>query len=110
MRNLFMPAMVATIMFTMPAGVFAQAAPSPTATPAAAAHYTTGDTDIGTLLDDPAAKIVLTKHIPDMVNSAQIDQARSMTLKQIQQYAPDMLSDKVLADIDAELAKVPGKH
>jgi len=32
-----------------------------------------------------------------------------MTLKQIQQYSPDNLSDKTLADIDAEFAKLPAK-
>jgi para-nitrobenzyl esterase len=86
---------------------FAQA---PQAAPAAGAeHYSTSATPIGTLLDDPAAKAVLTKYIPDTVNNPQIDMARSMTLKDTQQYAPDSMTDAVLAKIDAELALLPAK-
>jgi hypothetical protein len=69
--------------------------------------YTTADTSIGTLLDDPAAKEVLAKHLPQLVNGGQADQARPLTLKAIQQYAPDAFPDKVLAAIDADLAKLP---
>ncbi len=78
-------------------------------TPAAAAHYTTADTELGTLLDDPAAKAVLMKYIPTLLASPQIDQGRGMTLKASQQYVPDQLTDKTLADIDADLAKLPPK-
>lgn len=76
---------------------------------APAAHYSSADTDIGTLLDDPAARAVIDRHIPGFSAQDQIDMARSMTLKAIQQYAPDKYSDKVLAEIDADLAKLPAK-
>ena len=81
------------------------------AAPAAAAadHYSTAGTPIGTLLDDPAAKAVLVKYIPEVVSNPQIDMARGMTLKDTQQYAPDMVSDQKLSQIDAELAKLPAK-
>ena len=89
----------------------AQPAATPAAAPAAAAadHYSTSATPIGTLLDDPAAKAVLVKYIPAVVSNPQIDMARGMTLKDTQQYAPDMVSDDTLAKIDAELAKLPAK-
>lgn len=74
-----------------------------------AASYTTSDTNIGVLLDDPAAKAVLAKHIPDVVNNEQVSRARAMTLKQIQQYVPETLPDEVLAQIDADLSKLPAK-
>ncbi len=90
----------------LPLAASAQQAPAPAA--AAAASYTTEDTPIGTLLDDPAAKAVLAKHIPDVVSNPGIDQARGMTLKQVQQYSPD-ITDKVLTEIDADLAKLPFK-
>lgn len=32
-----------------------------------------------------------------------------MTLKDIQQYSPDTITDKVLANLDAEFAKIPAK-
>lgn len=86
----------------------ANARQTPAAAAPAPASYTTESTEIGALLDDPAAKAVLAKHIPDVVSNPGIDQARSMTLKQVQQYSPD-LSDKVLAEIDADLAKLPAK-
>ncbi len=86
-------------------------ATAPAAAQAAAAStaYTTADTDIGTLLDDPAAKAILDKHMPGFTANDQIDMARSMTLKGIQQYAADKITDQALADIDADFAKLPAK-
>jgi para-nitrobenzyl esterase len=88
----------------------ASSAPAGTAAaPATAAQpYTTSTTSIGDLLDDPAAKAVLQAHVPAIVNNDQIAQARGMTLKAIQAYAPD-LTDATLAAIDADLAKLPPK-
>lgn len=80
-----------------------------TATDASAAPYSVAKTDLGTLLDNPAAKAVLAKHVPELVQNDQIDMARGMTLADVKQYAPDMLTEKALADIDADLAKLPGK-
>lgn len=84
---------------------------SPSATPSAApnatAKYSTENTDIGTLIDDPAAKAILDKYIPGLSSSDQIDMARSMTLKSIQTYAPDMITDERLKGIDSEFAKLP---
>ena len=77
--------------------------------PASAQHYTTSTTDIGTLLDDPAAHAIVDKHLPGVLSGDQIDMARSMTLQAIQQYASDRITEKALADIDAELAKLPPK-
>jgi para-nitrobenzyl esterase len=69
--------------------------------------YTTSDTDLGTLLDNPATKAVLMKYIPTMISNPQIDMARSMTLKQLQSYAADQLPDATLAKIDVDLATIP---
>jgi hypothetical protein len=83
------------------------AAPAPVAAaPAAKARYSTADTEIGTLLDDPAAKAIIEKHIPGMTTNEQIEMARSMTLKAIQTYAPDDVTDERLARIDAEFAQL----
>jgi para-nitrobenzyl esterase len=78
--------------------------PAPVAAPAA--KLSTADTTIGDLLDNPAAKAVLAKHIPALIGNAQIDMARSMTLRQIQPMAGDTLSDELLAKIDLELAAI----
>lgn len=69
--------------------------------------FSTAETDIGTLLDNPETKAVLVKFIPDTVTDPQFDLARAMTLKQVQPYAPEKFPDELLAKIDAELAKVP---
>jgi para-nitrobenzyl esterase len=45
--------------------------------------------------------------MPGMSTNEKIEMARSMTLKQVQQYAPDQFKDETLAKIDADLAKIP---
>ena len=94
------------VLATAPVAAFAQSAP---AAPAAPTHYTSADTPIGTMLDDPAAKAVLVKDVPALVTNPQIEMARSMTLKSVQQYSPDTLTDATLAKIDADLAALPAK-
>jgi para-nitrobenzyl esterase len=99
----------AGVLLAMSSTLAFAATPAAPAT-AAADHYSTATTEIGALLDDPAAKAVLVKYIPEMATSPQIDMARGMTLKATQQFAPDTVTDKVLAQIDAELAKLPMKR
>lgn len=98
---------VAALLLVIAAPTVAMAQTAPAA--AAVTGYSVEETDIGTLLDDPAAKAVLDKHMPGFSTKDQIDMARAMTLKSIQQYAPDMVTDKVLADIQADLSKLPPK-
>ena len=85
------------------AAVLAQA-PAPTAT---TSHYTTTGTQIGQILDDPAARAIVNKRIPGVIDNDQIEMARQLTLKDLQQYSGDKMPDKALADIDAEFAKIP---
>lgn len=78
------------------------------ATPAA--HYSVTETKVAKLLDDPAAVEILRKLIPtvyanDMFHTA----GREFTLKDIQQYEPEALSDANLAKIQAEFDKIPAK-
>ncbi len=94
----------ALILSASAAPVFA-ADPAPAAAPAAAV-LSTSATSIGDLLDNAAAKAVLMKHIPALVSNDQIDMARSMTLKDIQAFAGDTLTDEALAKIDADLAAI----
>lgn len=99
----------ALLVAAAPAVALAQgAAPAP-AGQAAAAGYSVEDTDIGTLLDDPATKAILDKNLPGFSANPQIDMARSMTLKSVQQYSPDTLTDQALASIQTELNKLPKK-
>lgn len=73
----------------------------------ASGHYNSLITPIGTLLDNPAAKAVLERHIPDVVHSDKINMARGVTLEALQSYMPQMLTDKTLQEIDGELAALP---
>lgn len=91
------------LAFATPGAMLVQTTTAQAATPA----YSTSGSTIGTLLANPKTKAVLVKYVPDIANSDQISMASGMTLKAIQSYAGDTLSDDVLAKIDAELAKIP---
>ncbi len=108
MRKMFAVAALALVSLNAAAAFAATPAPAATA-PASAPKYTTADTEIGTLLDDPAAKAIIEKHIPGLVGNDQIDMARTMTLRAIQPFAEAEVTDERLAAIDAELAKLPAK-
>ncbi len=82
------------------------AAPTAAAAPAAAGKYNVAETEIGTLLDDPAAKAIVEKHIPGFTTNEQVDMARGMTLKDVQQYASDQITDASLTAIQADFAKL----
>lgn len=100
---------------TLPVVAIAQPAttaptPAATAAPATANQpLSTSTTAIGTLLDNPAARAVLVRHLPELVASEQIAMARGMTLRVVQAYAPDMITDAKLAQIDQELAQLPAQ-
>ena len=105
MRKILVLAAVAGLMFS---GVAMAEEAATTAAPAATATATTFSTEtstIGELLGNDATRAVLEAQVPDLVANPQIQMASSMTLKQIQAYAPD-LTDAKLAEIDAALAEV----
>lgn len=113
MRKISISLVAAMMALAAPALAGAQTAASAaatsqsaTASATAAAKYTTEETPIGTLLDDPEAKAIVEKHIPGFTTNDQVDMARAMTLKQVQQYAPDDVTDEKLAAIDADFAKL----
>ncbi|WP_336968473.1 hypothetical protein [Sphingobium aromaticiconvertens] len=86
---------------SIPNVALAQQAPAHATKPAG---YSVADTQIGTMLGDPAAKAILDKHMPGFSSQAQIDKARLMTLRHIQPYASDMVTDEALARIQADFA------
>lgn len=69
--------------------------------------YSIEQSTIGDLLDNPKARAILDKYIPGLTKSDQIDMARGMTLRAIQPFAADELTEEKLAKVDAELAKLP---
>jgi len=102
------------ILRSLTLGFFAAAALALAGAPAvaadAAAKYSVDTTLVGKLLDDPAADAVLKKMIPSVYSNEMFKTAgRELTLKQIQQYEPEALSDANLAKVQAELNKIPAK-
>lgn len=73
----------------------------------ASGKYNSLTTPIGTLLDDPAARAVLEKHIPDVIGNSQIATARGITLSELGAFLPQRLTSGVLNAIDAELPAIP---
>jgi len=92
-----------------PAPTTATPAPATAAAPAVPAKFSITETAIGALLDNPETRAVLVQQVPALVTNPQIDMARGMTLKQVQMYAGDALSDAKLAEIQAEFDKLPTK-
>jgi hypothetical protein len=102
MRSISLATGVAFAMATSMTFAHAQSAAAPT-------MYSAESTQIGVLLADPAAKAVLAKYIPAIVSNDGIQQAASMTLKDIEPMAQGAITDQNLADIDKDLAKLPVK-
>lgn len=82
---------------------FAAQSQAPAPTEAKTPKYSVETSMIGDLLDNPDTKAILVKHLPDVAQSDQIDMARAMTLRDIQQYAPDVITEEKLALIEADL-------
>jgi acetyl esterase/lipase len=87
--------------------ISATPAAQPPVAASAAERPLTVDSTVGELLDNAAARRVLEHQIPAMVNP-QIDQARALSLRSLQVYAPSLLTDAVLRSIDEELSRTPG--
>lgn len=66
--------------------------------------YSVETTDIGTLIDNPATAEILEKYMPGFTTNGQVAMTRGFTLKSIQSYAPDMISEEALEGIEADLS------
>ena len=60
------------------------------------------DSLLGDLLADPDSRAILDKYLPGLTKSSNIGLATQISLRGMQPYLPQM-SDKLLAEIDAEL-------
>jgi hypothetical protein len=79
-------------------------------TEAPRAHYSVETTLVGKMLDDPAANEILKVLIPTVYANEMFKSAgRDLTLRAIQQYEPEALSDANLARVQAALDKIPTK-
>lgn len=101
MKRLIVPALL--MATTTLAPVVSQAAPATAPAAKTKAYYKVQETDLGTLLDDPVAKAILTKYIAEVISNPQIEMGRGMTLSQLQQYAGDQITNEKLAKIQSDL-------
>lgn len=69
--------------------------------------YTTAETKLGVLLDDPQARAVIDRHFPGVSTDARIAMGKGMTLRAIQKFAPDNFTNEGLDAVDAEFAQLP---
>ncbi|MCP5411654.1 MAG: hypothetical protein H6924_05910 [Alphaproteobacteria bacterium] len=89
------------------AALLLAAGPALAQAPTQGAVYSVATTRIGALLDVPALKAIFLKYLPEIATNPQIDEGRDLTLPEIVQYAPDVVTPDKLSAIDAELKAVP---
>ena len=63
-------------------------------------------TSMAEILDNPEARAVMAKYVPDLMGNPQIDQARVISLSELATYVPDQLTDEVINSILADLNKL----
>ena len=73
----------------------------------AATKYSIKTSKLGELLNDPQTKAIFEKYFPEVVNHPQINEGLDLTLPDVVQYLPDVVTPEKLAAMDAELRAVP---
>ena len=94
---------IIALLAATPALAQAPAAPAQT-TPAT--PYSVETTKIGTLLDTPVLLVIFKKYLPEIVANPQVDQGRDLTLPEIVQYVPDIVTQEKLDAICIHLEAV----
>ena len=69
----------------------------------------TSDSQMGEILDNPSAKSILDKHVPGLADNPQMQQARGMSLRNLQTFV-HALTNETLAKIDKDLEETPKKY
>jgi hypothetical protein len=83
------------------------AAPALAQAPAAGPVYSVATTTIADLLDKPALRAIFEKYLPEIASNERVNEGRDLTLPDLVQYAPDIVTPDKLAAIDAELKALP---
>jgi len=92
---------LAGLSLTAAAGAMAQTTPAPAT--AAPPKVSVDTTTIGDLMANPATMAVLKKDLPEVLSDPRIEQAKGMTLKEIEPYSEGKLDDTKLAAIQKDL-------
>ncbi|MEO8926853.1 MAG: hypothetical protein ABI306_06785 [Caulobacteraceae bacterium] len=90
----------------------AQTSPAPAAAPAPAApppaKASVDSTTIADLMANPATMAVLKKDLPELLSDPRIEQAKGMTLKEVEPYSEGKIDDAKLADVQKDLDAAKG--
>ncbi|NBB73558.1 MAG: family 78 glycoside hydrolase catalytic domain [Bacteroidetes bacterium] len=63
-------------------------------------------TAVGSLLANEAARSVLQEHLPEWLDDVPLEQATDRSLREVAPYAPDQLTETVLASIERDLRQI----
>ena len=72
-----------------------------------AAKYSIKTSKLGELLNNPQTKVIFEKYFPEVVNHPQINEGLDLTLPDVVQYLPDIVTPEKLAAMDTELKAIP---
>ena len=86
--------------------VLAQTPAAPAQT-APAAKYSVQTSKLGELAANPATKAIFFKYVPEVVNHPQFNEGSELTLPDVVQYLPDVVTPEKLAAMDTELKVLP---
>jgi len=92
------------LLTSMPALAQPVAAP---AEAASASKYSIKTSKLGELLDNPQTKVILEKYFPEVVHHPQLNEGLDLTLPDVVQYLPDVVTPEKLAAMDSELKTIP---
>ena len=73
----------------------------------AASKYAVKTSKLGELLDNPQTKALFEKYFPEVAHHPQINEGLDLTLPDVVQYLPDVVTPEKLAAMDAELKVIP---
>ena len=85
---------------------YAQQAPATPVTPAPA-KYSIQTTTLGQLADNPQTRAIFEKYFPEVLHHPQFSEGLNLTMPDVVQYLPDVVTPEKLAAMDAELKALP---
>jgi para-nitrobenzyl esterase len=87
------------LMAASPVLAQAPAVPAATTTP----KYSVQTTTMGEMVANPQTKALLEKYFPEVINHPQFNEGLGLTLPDIVQYLPDVVTPPKMAAMDVEL-------
>ena len=73
---------------------------------AAAPKYSIQTSTLGQLAENPVTKVIFEKYFPEVLHHPQFSEGLGLTLPDVVQYLPDVVTPEKLAAMDAELKAI----